>query len=91
MFTLPFWLTLIYVKKYPTGSICKYVVLDAASNILPAFFAILLSEVIMAVTVEKTAVHGMITLIFLVLFLLVALLFWLLYFVFSKIKYKNRP
>jgi hypothetical protein len=86
MFTLPFWLTLVYVRKYPTGSIVKCVVLDATCNILPAFLAILLSEVIMAIAVEKTTAHGMITLIFLVLFLLIALLFWLLYFVFSKQK-----
>ena len=86
LYTLPYWVSLVYIKKYPSPSIGKYILFDFVSCLIPAFFGILIAEIIITVINGKTLADGITTLIFTVIFAVISLIFWLLYFIFSKMK-----
>ncbi len=86
LYTVPFWISLGYIKKYRVEKPGKYIALDALVCLLPAIFGILFSEIIVTLVNGSTAADGFATVIFSALYLIVSLLFWLLYFVFSRIK-----
>ena len=86
LYTLPYWVSLVYIKKYPSPSIGKYILFDSVSCLIPAFFGILITEIIITVINGKTLADGITTLIFTVIFAVISLIFWLLYFIFSKMK-----
>ena len=86
LYTLPFWPSLISIKKYRVSKIGKYILFDFLVCFLPALLGILFSEIITTLINGATLADGFATVIFFVIFSIVSLVFWLLYLVFSKIK-----
>lgn len=86
LYTVPFWPSLVTVKKYRVPKIGKYVILDILACLLPAFCGILLFDIITALVNGTSFADGFSTLIFSVIFSLVSFVFWLLYLLLSKIK-----
>lgn len=86
LYTVPFWISVSYLHKYRVCGIKKYVLLDAVSCFLPAALASLVVEIIYSVTVEMSAVSGIVTLIFSMVYFVVTILFWLIYLLLYKIK-----
>lgn len=86
LYTLPFWVSLVHIKKYPSQSIGKYILIDSISCLIPAVSGILITEIIITVINGKTIADGITTLIFTAIFAMISLIFWLLYFIFSKMK-----
>ena len=83
LYTVPFWLTLTYMKKYRVSEIGKYIIYDSIVSLIPAIFGALTFEIIFTVVNGKTAANGFVTLIFGLIFLIVSLIFWLMYWIFS--------
>ncbi len=86
LFTLPFWLTLNFIRKFRTSKIGKYILLDAVSCLIPAIFGVLFTEIVYTVINHSTFASGILTVILTAIFILISLIFWLLYFVFSRVK-----
>ncbi len=86
LYTLPYWVSLVYIKKYQSKAIGTYVFFDSVSCLLPAFSGILITEIIITVVNGKTLADGITTLIFTSIFVIISLIFWLLYFIFGKMK-----
>ncbi len=86
LYTVPFWLTLIELKKFRHNRVGPYILLDSGVCLVPAFFGALASDIFVTVANGRTNADGLTTIIFGVIFLLISLTFWLLYFVFSKRK-----
>lgn len=86
LFTIPFWFSLLYLKKYRVNRIGKYILLDFFICVLPAIFGILISEIFVSIIEGKTMADGIATAIFSTIFMLISLLFWLIYFIFSRKK-----
>ena len=83
LYTLPFWLSLVQIKKYRVSKISKYIICDSLYNFLPAIAGILISEIIVTVVNGSTVADGVATAIFGIIFVLISLIFWLLYYIFS--------
>ena len=86
IYTLPFWTTLNWIRKYRVEKIGKYMLLDFLLCLIPATFSFLLFEIITAILNGTTAADGFVTVIFFIVFIIISLVFWLLYFVFSRNK-----
>lgn len=86
LYTVPFWISLAYIKKYRVERLGKYIALDALITLMPAIFGILFSEIIVTLINGTSSANGFSTVVFSSLYIIVSLIFWLLYFVFSKIK-----
>lgn len=86
LYTIPFWFSLVFVKKHRVQGIGKYILLDVFITLIPAIFGILLLEIITAVVNGSTIADGFATVIFTFMFLAVSAVFWIFYFVFSRIK-----
>ena len=91
IFTVPFWITLNYIKKYRVFKISKYVILDFVSVIAPSFMGVLISEVFYIVSNGRSNFDGIVTVMFSFIFIIIAVVFWLLYYLFSHKYLKNRP
>ncbi|MBO5870490.1 MAG: hypothetical protein J6Q89_07055 [Clostridia bacterium] len=83
LYTVPFWASLAYIKKYLVAKIGKYAIYDSITCLIPAIFGALAFEIIFVVINGKTAANGFVTLIFSTIFLIVSLIFWLMYWIFS--------
>lgn len=83
LYTIPFWLSVMHLKKYRVKKIGKYILNDFAFCFSPAMLGILFSEVISAMINGKTGVDGIVTIIFLIIFTIISIIFWLLYLLFS--------
>ena len=90
VYTIPFWVTLTFIKKYRVSKISKYAIIDLLSVTVPSFMCVLTSEVIYIISNGTSQLDGIVTLMLSAVFVLIALVFWLLYYVFSY-KQKNRP
>ena len=90
VYTIPFWVTLTFIKKYRVSKISKYAIIDLLSVTVPSFMGVLTSEVIYIISNGTSQLDGIVTLMLSAVFVLIALVFWLLYYVFSY-KQKNRP
>ena len=90
VYTIPFWVTLTLIKKYRVSKISKYAIIDLLSVTVPSFMGVLTSEVIYIISNGTSQLDGIVTLMLSAVFVLIALVFWLLYYVFSY-KQKNRP
>ncbi|MBE6691778.1 MAG: hypothetical protein E7586_00395 [Ruminococcaceae bacterium] len=90
LYTIPFWITLIFIKKYPVVKIGKYALFDCLCCFAPAVLGMVLADVAYTVAWGATNVSGIMTLIFVVIYLIITLVFVLLYFLFSY-KLKSRP
>lgn len=90
VYTIPFWVTLTFIKKYRVSKISKYAIIDLLSVTVPSFMGVLTSEVIYIISNGTSQLDGFVTLMLSAVFVLIALVFWLLYYVFSY-KQKNRP
>ena len=90
VYTIPFWITLTFIKKYRVSKISKYAIIDLLSVTVPSFMGVLTSEVIYIISNGTSQLDGIVTLMLSAVFVLIALVFWLLYYVFSY-KQKNRP
>lgn len=86
LYTVPFWISVTYLHKYRVCGIKKYVLFDAVSCFLPAVLASLFVEIIYSVTVDMSAVSGIVTLIFTMVYFAVTILFWLVYLLLYKRK-----
>ncbi len=86
LYTVPFWISTAYIKKYRVGKIGKYVIYDLISCFVPAFFGILFFEIIYTIIVENIIASGLLTIIFSIIFIIVSALFWIAYLIFSKRK-----
>ncbi len=86
LYTIPFWISFKYIKSYKVISVGKYIIFDLIYCYLPAVLGILTSEIFYTVFAEKTIAAGIITLMLAIVFLIESLIFWFLYFVFSKRK-----
>ncbi len=89
IFTVPFWLSLVYIKKHRVVMKRKYIVYDTVSVIIPSFFGVLASEIVQILSNGKTAADGIVTVMLSAIFVLIASAFWLAYYIFSY--KKNRP
>jgi hypothetical protein len=90
VYTIPFWVTLTFIKKYRVSKISKYAKIDLLSVTVQSFMGVLTSEVIYIISNGTSQLDGIVTLMLSAVFVLIALVFWLLYYVFSY-KQKNRP
>lgn len=86
IYTVPFWLSLINIRKYRMNRIGQYIVYDMVSCLFPGIIGILFTEIIYTVVNSTVEAAGVITLMFGMIFLLISGAFWLMYFLFSKIK-----
>jgi hypothetical protein len=85
-FTLPFWTSAYYLKKYRTKSIKPFILWDAVVCLLPAVIGILSYDFAYTLINGTSLASGVVSLIFISVFVLITLVFWLFYFVLSKIK-----
>ena len=89
LYTIPFWATLSFVKKYRVARIGQYIVFDAVVCLIPAVFGALTFEIIFTVINGKTVSSGFVTLVFSFIFIIASAIFWLMYWIFSY-KKQNR-
>lgn len=85
-YTIPFWTSVFYLKKFRVKGIRKFVLWDALVCLIPAVIGILSYDFAYTLINGTTVASGIVSLIFIVVFLLITLVFWLFYFVLSKIK-----
>ena len=90
VYTVPFWLSVSFIKKHRVVKIGRYIKLDIISVLIPSFFGILMSEIIYIFTYGKSVIDGIVTLMYSIIFVLIAVLFWFAYYIFSY-KANNRP
>lgn len=83
LFTVPFWLSLMFIKKYRVAKIVVFIAYDFAVCVLPAMFGVLFYEIIFSIINGKSVADGFVTLIFTAIFIIIAILFWFLYYLFS--------
>lgn len=86
LYTVPFWMSAVYLHKYRVQSIKKYVLWDALTCFLPAVSASLLVDIIYSVTVDMSSASCIVTLIFSSVYFVVTILFWLIYLILCKRK-----
>ncbi len=90
IYTIPFWISLNYIKKHRVCKIRKYAIMDFASVTIPSFMGVLTSEVIYILSNGKSALDGIVTVMLSLIFVFIAIIFWFMYYIFSY-KNKNRP
>ena len=81
LYTIPFWFTAVYLKKYRCDSLKKILLYDFISCVCPAFFGMLFSEIIYTIVNGTSFVDGIVTVIFAFVFLIITLVFWISYFI----------
>ena len=90
IYTIPFWISLSYIKKYRVCKVRRYAYMDFVSVTLPSFAGVLTSEIVYIVSNGKSVLDGIVTLMLSMIFILIAFAFWIMYYIFSY-KNKNRP
>lgn len=90
IYTIPFWISLNYIKKHRVCKIRKYAIMDFVSVTIPSFMGVLTSEVIYILSNGKSALDGIVTAMLSLIFVFIAVVFWFMYYIFSY-KNKNRP
>lgn len=90
LYTIPFWMSLSFIKKHRVEKIGQYVIKDFVSVLTPSFLGVLTSEIIQILINGKTASDGIVTVMLALIFVLVSATFWFFYYIFSY-KKKNRP
>ena len=86
LYTIPFWFSLTYIRKYYVEAIGKCILWDMAVCLVPAVLGILLSEIVYTVVSSSIVAAGVVTLIFGLIFVLISLIFLLLYYIFSRVR-----
>ncbi len=86
LYTIPFWLSASYLKKFRVKSIKKYILFDFLACYVPAFLGTLCTEVVYTIVTADTSFAGIYTVIFSIIFLFISLLFWFLYVILSRKK-----
>ena len=86
IYTIPLWVSLSIIKKYKVGNIKKYILLDLLSCYLPAVLGSLVTEVVDSVIRQSTDMAGLITIMFAIILIVISLLFWFAYLLFSRNK-----
>jgi hypothetical protein len=76
----------MFIKKYKVGNIKQYVLLDLLSCYLPAVLGSLVTEVVDSVIRHSTDMAGLITIMFAIILMVISLLFWFAYLLFSQNK-----
>ena len=89
LYTVPFWISLRHIKKYPVFKIGKYAFLDLACCLTPAILGIVLTDVAFIMAFGNSHISGIMSLVFIVIYIMITLIFFALYFAFSY-KTKNR-
>lgn len=84
LYTVPFWLSLAHIKKYRVSGIRKFVLYDSAFCIAPGILGILFTEIINSIVSGKSYSDGFLTIIVSIIFILIAVIFWIMYFSFSR-------
>jgi hypothetical protein len=79
LYTIPFWVTLAYIKKYRVPGIKKAIKLDALCCLLPACAGMIITETVIVLSAGRGAADGFITLVFAAVFVIISAVFWLLY------------
>ena len=87
IFTVPFWITLNYIKKYRVFKISKYVILDFVSVIAPSFMGVLISEVFYIVSNGRSNFDGIVTVMFSFIFILLKAYPYCFFFSFFFLRY----
>lgn len=85
LYTVPFWLSAAYMKKYRVTGSKKYISADALCCLVPSFFGALVTDFVMAL-IEKSDYSGITTIIFAVIFIIIFLVFSLAYALLCKNK-----
>lgn len=83
LYTIPFWLSISYMRKFRVSGIAKYILYDAVYCLAPATLGVLFSEIVYSIVEKSFIASGIVTLIFSAIFILVSLIFWLFYRIFS--------
>lgn len=86
LFTIPFWMSLSKIKEYCLNGVRRYIMYDFVSCVIPAILGILFTEIIYTIIVQNVEGSGIFTLIFSAIFLIIAMIFWMMYIIFSRIK-----
>ncbi len=86
LYTIPFWMSVAYLKKYRVSSIKKYILLDFLSCFITSFLGVLCSEIVLTVITADTSVAGLLTIIFAIIFLIISAIFWLIYLILARKK-----
>ncbi len=84
LYALPYWLSVHNIRKYPVTGIGRYIGLDALTLYLPTVSGILIYELADAAINGQTAVSGFTTIVFAVVCILIAGMFWINYKIFSR-------
>ncbi len=89
LYTIPFWISLAYIKKFPVLKVGKYVILDSLCCFLPAILSIVFIDIAYTVAYGVSNSSGMMSVIFIFIYFVITLIYSIFYFVFSY-KSKNR-
>lgn len=85
-YTLPFWTSVFYLKKFRVKSIKMLVLWDSVACFVPAVIGILSFDFAYTLINGVNIASGIVSLIFISVFLIITLVFWACYLVLSKIK-----
>ena len=89
LYCIPFWISLLYLKKYRVTGIGSYILWDATVCFAPAAFGTLFYEIAVSVIHGRSVSDGFVTVIFTTIFLIIAFGFWVLYYLFSYKKNRS--
>ena len=84
IYTVPFWLTLIYIHKYRANNVRRAFLLDCAFCFLPALLGVVSCEAVSVLVNGPSPVDGFISIVFCAVFALVTSAFGLAYFLTSR-------
>lgn len=84
LYTVPFWLSLQYLKRYRVSGVVRYILFDLGCCFAPAFASALLYECVVHMFVEASSQNGLYTLLIFFILLSVSGVFWLLYKIAGK-------
>ncbi len=85
-YTIPFWATVIYLKRFRVKRIKHFILWDMVVCLLPAIIGILIYDYSYTLINGTNLATGIISLIYISVFILIAVIFWILYFILFKIK-----
>ena len=96
LYTVPFWMTVLKLKKIRAEKISPFVLTDLLTCAVPTVLSSVITEIISALVAGEKEGAGIMTLAVIMLVIVISLLFWLLYYLFSRknnkpARQKNRP
>ena len=86
LFTIPFWISLKHIKKYRVTKLGRYILYDFAFCLIPAILSVLFLDIVSSVAIQDIASGGMTTILFSLIYTVIALIFWAMYLLFSRKK-----